>query len=1110
VSTPRDAEARRTAATRFDTNIAVLAGAGTGKTSLLVERILNAVGGGAATIDRIVAITFTQKAAGEMRERLAVGLERLARLAGGESGIGPDPSRAADRSYVWLGGEAGVEPERIRSRALEALARLDQARVETIHATCAAMLREHPIEAGVDPRFEVDQGERFETVLDDTWEAFVARELGPAGAREALWRRLLGQLSLEAVEEAARALAAFSVPAELLDPGQGGADPREPFVAEAGSLLAALSEVEVGTRQEGMAEGAERILRSAARALAGFLEGGFASLNAEVRNDPELAERLDDGSLALGRGLSGVEREEVRSLWKRLSRFLRGLLKVDEGLARDLLEAAAPFAREARESLLRRGYVGFDGLLALARDLLRDHPPVREILKQRTRMLLVDEFQDTDPLQYEIVLYLAEAEGGAAKDAYAATLGPGRLFVVGDAKQSIYRFRGADYTAFERAVGTIRGQGGLVLDLTANFRSVPEVVEPINRLFDGSAGGAWVASACQPAYVPIHAERRPAGSGPRVEVWTLDVDRALRAPERRAKEGEVVAEEIRRLVEDERALGFGQVSILLRAFTHVTPYLRALRARGVPFVVDGGREFLKRPEVGHLIALLRALVRPADQVALLAFLRSPAGGVPDTELAAYAGAGGRWSWFEEPDGSRWPALARAFETLRELGRVTRNLPADRVVQEALERTGLLLVSAAAFEGPQRVANLRKLAAAAGELARDGRLPLAEVIDALESERTADVEGDSPLADEGLDAVRVLTVHKAKGLENDLVIVPDLARQDRWGGLPGTQVHLFRREGSEAPVLALEHREFCNAAGLAYRNEERGHEEAEDVRVLYVALTRARERLVVVAGADSERASWLRALEPWGYRAAALPRGDGPLADGSVALRSIPPVRARSEDDLLVPAGSPGAVEAYDRAWEQLRSATRPPLRQPSGTREEDEARAEVGGLAGPPRELARLVGSVVHQALEGWDLREDAALVHQGRELARAGAGRCGLDVAAVEGEVAQILGRFVDSGPATELRRVEVLGREVAILYRDPDGTIWDGSLDLLYRDGSGRLVVADYKAEHDEDEATLRLRHGEQLRVYAEAVREAQQLDALPRQELWLLRSGRIVRLC
>jgi len=1091
-----DAAARAVAATAFDRNLAVIAGAGTGKTSLLVERLLVMVGLDAARVDDVAAITFTIKAAGEMRQRVAAGLERLLELACGQREP-LDERREADRAYRHLTGEAGVAAETVRARALAALAALDRAVIETIHGFCARLLREHPVEAGVDPGFEVDQGEHFEAVLEDTWGIFLERELGAEAPRLELWRRVLSGFSLAAVHDAARVLASFSIPEELLRPADPPIDACRVYAAEIERL--ADRSAWMLLHERGLTPKSRHNLEVIAELYALIREGGLAALRRAVEDSPELAERLARRTRypRSSRGLRGIDGDELERLGRRALRLAWNLCNIDESLMIDLVEAIAPFVSLAREELLSRGYVGFDGLLVLTRDLLRDRVEVRERVKRRFRALLLDEFQDTDPLQYEIVFFLAERAGGRARRAFDAELEPGRLFIVGDPKQSIYRFRGADYTAFRLAVERVVEQGGRRLHLTANFRSVPELLAPVNAMFAAGEGGAWEESPFQPEYVAIHSAREPAGE-PCVEVWTVEAGDGG-AAERRIREGENVAEEIARLI-DGHGLEPGSITVLLRAFSDLAFYLRPLRERGIPFVVDGGREFLRRPEVGHLIATLRALARPSDQVALLAFLRSPAGGVPDTELARHAARGGRFDYRRgEADPRTCPTLARALALMRALDEETRHEPADQVVHRVLARTRLALVSAVAFEGAQRVANLRKLASAAARIAREGRLSLIEVIDALEAERSADVESDSPLADEGVQAVRVMTVHKAKGLENDVVIVPDLARQD-----PGGAFVPFEADVVTLPdgtrTLALQARRVRNAAGLWFFEERERHEQAEGLRVLYVAMTRARRRLVLLAGDPRGRAAWIEALRRWGYDPAAPP-GDGALtADGSVmhALRGpVPRTRRRPEPPG---EGAPEAVEAWERAWRRMRVVLGPPFRQPSGYDGETFEEERRGAARG--RETARRVGSAVHRALEAWDRGDPDSLPALGRRLAG--------DEQAVAVEVGELLAAFAKSELAGRLRDCEVVGRELAMLLRgESDHGHWVGSIDLLYRDGRGRLVVADFKTDEESDPRRLEERYRNQLRIYAEAVREACGLDYLPRTELWLLRAGRAVEL-
>jgi len=1012
---PPDLDERMHAATDFDRNLVVIAGAGTGKTSLLVERILTAVGTGRLAIDRLGAITFTERAAGEMRQRLAEGLERL--LIATQPGHEHDPAHEGDRAFVHLAGRFAVAPSEVAGRALSALRHLDRARVETIHTFCAGLLREHPLEAGVQPDFAVDPGEMQATVLDEVWERFVSRELGSDVARPELWNRVLApRRSLERLRELGYALASFSIPEELL-----------------------------------------------------------SSATASTIDRSETAE------LPMGSGVS----------------------RIDPDLLGDLTEAVRPFALEAREELLRRGYVTFDGLLVLARNLLRDHAEVRESLKRRFLMLLVDEFQDTDPLQYEIVLYLGEKEGLSAPAAYDAVLEPGRLFVVGDPKQSIYRFRGADYDAFQRAVSRILDGGGRLLRLTANFRSVPEVIAPVNALFSEPDSVCWKRSDRQPDYDAIAAVRPRAGDGPRVETWTVDAGPGALAADRREAEGKIVAEAILRMVET-GAARYDQITILLRVFTQLSDYLRPLRELAIPFVVDGGREFLARPEVAHLLVILKALARPSDPAALLAYLRSPVGAVPDTELAKYAAAEGRWHWREDVGARGFPDLARAFRLLRKLDDATRSRPPDETVRRALEDSELLTLSAAAFEGPQRVANLTKLAAAAAELARDGRLSLIEVVEALESGRTSSVVSDSPLADEQTDAVRVMTIHKAKGLENDVVIVPDLAREDRkWYAAEKVEVHVVRA-ASGAPALAMKVDDVANPAWQRFVAEEIAHEEAQEVRVLYVGVTRARERLIVLAAPSRRTASWVEALASWGYEAGVE---DGPvLFDGGVAHRRCKAGARTHRAAARRPDGAPEAVAAFDRARERARESSGS-LRRPSDEETWREIREDSTARPVRPRgftEESRLVGVAVHRLLERWNGRDSARLLEGIGPAARAAAAESGASADAVEREIRRIFEVFVGSKLHERLRDVEVLGKEIPIIERARDGATYRGTLDLLYRERDGAYVVADYKTDRETDPAKLRSIYGPQLAVYARAVQKALRSLFPPRVELWMLRTA------
>lgn len=1099
-----DTAARRRAATDFATNLVLIAGAGTGKTGLLVERALVAIGAGIVEIPRLAAITFTDKAAAEMRERLAAGLQTLWAITRGE--IAPGVDEAAGRAYSYLVRETGVSPAAIGRRALEALGGMDQAAIHTIHTFCSQMLRAHPREARVDPGFVVDPGEHLESLFDEAWESFLAEELGAGAARPELWRRILGKVPEREVREIGRGLSTFAVPDGLLEPHGDTGELDRLLRGYAEEVVSAIDSIL--RRQVGMSDAPCSYLVRTRKVIGAFLAGGIVALRRAVREDPWLEGRIDTRPPDPNKNLRGVAPAEFEETAREACRLVRGLRNTDGRLPSDLIEAVSPFARSFRETYLSRGYVSFDGLLALARKLLRDHLEVREALKQRFRMLLVDEFQDTDPLQYEIVLFLAERPGGRAADPFTAELEPGRLFIVGDPKQSIYRFRGADYTAFRRAVDRVVAAGGTSLDLTANFRSVPGVLEPVNALFRGPESPTWTESRYQPAYVAIEPVR-PGGAEPRVEVWTVEIPPASRANDRREAEGRIIAREIRRLVEEEKAYGYGDVSILLRAFSPLVYYLRPLREWNIPFVVDGGREFLERPEVGHLLSTLRALAQPSDPVALLAFLRSPAGGVPDAELAAYAAQGGRWDWQREVQALLFPNLSRAFRKLCLLSGEMQHLPPGSLVRTALRHMDLLPLSAVAFEGPQRVVNLRKLVAAAARLGEDGRLSLLEILDALEAGRASDIDADSPLADEGTHAVRVLTVHKAKGLENQVVIVPDLAREDRRAARP-PPVEIARLPGGGSAV-ALRTRAAQNAARVWLDRDTESHEKAEEVRVLYVAATRARERLIVLACGPGERAPWVKALRGWGYVSASPPPDGALLHGGRVLHRRMAALRPDHDALPDLPEGVEEAVVAYGRARDSLRASAVPLLASPSRTEEEADLRrrglVETERSPSPlsdSRALGRAAGAVLHRLLERWEGQDARSWLAPLRAVAASAAEQERVEPEALEKEAREIAEAFLASPLAKRLLELRVRGREVPVLL-EKDGVVWWGSIDLLYEEEPGRYVVADFKTGRDVDNGASLYR--DQLEIYREGARRALRLAEPPRAELWMLRSGRIV---
>ena len=1120
-----DAADRRRAATEFGRNLVVVAGAGTGKTALLVERALNLVAGEGIPIREMAAITFTEKAAAELRERLAAGLEELHALAaGGARAETAGRATEAARAFAWLVDEAGVEAGLVAERALAALLDLDAASVSTLHAFCSEILRRFPREAGVDPAFRVDEGPIFRSLYEEEWDRFLQDEMGPGARRAAVWRRALGiPGALDAMHALGPALASFRLPWDpAREPAYPAGGARELVAEETAPVIDRIAGIV--RRASGMNRNMEILLDLSTGYMNAFAQGGAAAMDS-VQGAWTLREYLAKKNVSPGKGLQGCSPEEVKETAREARRLVLALSRVSEETIAAIVEAAAPLARRARERLLASGYVSFDGLLRLARDLLARHPDIRRELGARHRAILVDEFQDTDPLQYQILFFLAEEDGGRSSDPYEARIAPGRLFIVGDPKQSIYRFRGADIVAYRRAVARIAACGGDRLTLSNSFRSPSSILVPLNTLFAGFIGDGTAEE--QPAYEAIVSALEPEeGAGPGIEIWTVTAEGHVE--ERRRAEGEAIAawiaENLGRRDATGEPLERRGIALLFRALTSVAVYAQALRSAGLEFIVEGGKNFYERPEVGDLIAFLRAASNPNDGAEVLAVLRGPLGGVDDVELAAYAAAGGRLDapWPSGMDGSRFPGVRRTLEFLEAFRSGMRGQAPDEIVRSALRQTPLLVLNASQFEGPQRVANLNKLSARAEDLGRRG-LSLEETLAALEEEfQESREEGESPLADETVDAVRILSVHKAKGLEFPVVIVPDLGRERASGGLPGLEAAWVERR--DEGLLALRLKDgTTNTAWIRHARSMRRHEEAEEKRVLYVACTRAKRRLILVNSNETGQAPWRDALEALGYSVAERCPSPGPLAGGAVEHRIVTSTAARAvPGPAILDAPWREAAQAYERAAVSL-AATRPPLRSPASASDISQAGGSepLEGLrrAAPPhrgrwgdlaRDTARLAGTAVHAALERWDFKSRGRL----RDLARQALDRVmeeesdGAVPAALRAGVIEETGRIVEeilrSPLPARLASRSILGREVPLIFKDERGVTWSGVCDLVYRDERGAVVAADYKTDRLDDEpGAAAERYRPQMQIYVEALRRALPGETV-RAEILFVRTG------
>ncbi|MBI5202154.1 MAG: UvrD-helicase domain-containing protein [Elusimicrobia bacterium] len=1098
---PADQEARDRARFELKANVVVEAGAGTGKTTLLTDRILfTLLAGGpdgkGVDLTRIVGLTFTDKAAAEVQLRLAARLSDVLSELEGKLPAG-DRREEALRLLAEAKARYGLGPEAVGAAAARAVERMDRAMIGTIHHFASHVLRLHPLEAGVDPSFEVDTGPGMTELFDAEWAAWLDVELGERAPRREAWLSILPLVGLEDLENLARELC-------LEENGQG----------RPGSTAA------MRARIESLAKSLRRFGEKAAP-KGKILEGAAAA-----------AGRLEDLALACaGRGQwpASFELSELKeyswpkswegdpdepAYWEALE--IAGAASGDgERLVRRAVELVLPFAERLRERHRRRGLVSYFGLLRRARDLVRDHADVRGALKARWDALFIDEFQDTDPIQGELLLYLAERRGGAAKTWRDLRLEPGKLFVVGDPKQSIDRFRGADIRAYQDCTDLLLRQGALKCDLTVSFRSHAGVVDPVNAIHDRLM---LSRPGLQPSYLAIQPYREAkAGAALELVVSRAAEGEKLGADAGRAREAAWIASWIAANCGERKAHKFRDVALLLRATTNLEPYLDALKAAGLPYAVEADRYFYGTQEVVDLLNLLRVLDDPSDRVSLFGLLRSPLAALDDRELYELKLAGGADYRREPPRAlskTSRERVARFFGALASLRERAGREPLGDFVARVFRETFLVELASAAYYGEQTASNLQKFARLAVKAGDDRGATLKEFIGLVERDiREGTREGESPLADEHLDAVRILSVHKSKGLEWPVVILPNLSAPPRSSELGIARVDW----GSGAVGLALTKAKAADAAMAFLKLEEGRREGFEAVRLLYVAMTRARERLILCGSQAFKGEKCFTGLLA---RAGAWPAPAGGSPE-SLALggRAVP----ISYLDADVPA--PGAAKASEEKglaldglgglWKDRRkaakaaekpastSATRLAALEPKPASKPDAESSEDGPA---PESAPRLLGVVCHRVLERWDYRADgdfaAAARREAERLVREGARA---DAALLASESAGILKGFLESDAASGLAQAEILGREVPFLYAD-GGQVIRGSIDLLYREGK-RLWVADYKTERTgaREAEALAKRHAAQSKVYREAVRRA--LGEACGFKLVLLRTGQVI---
>ena len=1009
VNLPVDADVRRRLSEDFETTFFVEAGAGTGKTTTLVERIVALVAAGRLTTAQLVAITFTEAAAAELRARVREGLEKAAT---------PETAVAA--------------------------AALEEASIDTIHSFAGALLRTYPLEAGLPPNFDtldqIEQDLEFRERFRAWFEAAALRDLPSISIKNAL---LLG-LSPDRIESLARALHDHY---DLLTPESSWPAPAPlPALPTAAQL-------------------AVRI-----RALSRYLEDCLDTSDRMYDRMPELfmtAERLEEAN-SEGKALNALQLLEVfPATWGRKTNWRGGSLYQLKGEIKECVEEAKAILASRRSEILngllkalrdfvleyaaerrQRGVATFHDLLTWARDLLRDHPGVRARAQARWSRIFIDEFQDTDPLQAEIAFYLA-ARSDVPFPAHwlDAELVPGKLFLVGDPKQSIYRFRRADIALYQKVQQRV-GEG---VALVQNFRSVPAVIEFVNYHF-GSA--MHFEQDVQPEYRALVAEPSRQGG-----LWSFGVEKGdgAKQPEIWRREAEDVARSCRVVkdggwsVRDKqsgelRPADWQDICVLIPSRTNLRRLERAFESWAVPYRLESGELIVMTQEVRELVSCLRAIDDPSDQVALVATLRSPAFGCSDVELATWRDSGGRFS-YEHPGEGQAPRVRQALTDLAELHRSRHEHSVPALVEKVIDER---LLVAQAFGQPRPRETWRRyryVAKRARDFAATGRATLRSFVEWMEGlEREQYRDSGVAAAEEDDRSVRVLTIHGAKGLEFPVVIMTGWGSSRRGDS---AQVLPDRIHGS----LEVGFGDWATQGFKGAAEREKRADLAETVRLTYVAATRARDHLLLSLW---RKEAWSTDLPT---QAAAFEES---LDSGGLGLRVDLDGAQHPPAPAIVDIAQPSIAEhreAEAEWWRRraelvgalggVRLTTATGLaREADPDQEPDDVAILRRGRGGTS------FGRAVHGVLQVVSLDTLAGV----DELARAQAAAEG--IAPRVSAIVEAVRRVGASEPVQAAIAAGRLWREVPV-GAEESGVIVEGFIDLLYETPAG-LRVVDYKTDN------------------------------------------------
>ena len=1064
---PQDNEARLSAMFETDRNILVEAGAGTGKTTLLTNRLCYLILGKNIPIDQIIALTFTEKAAAEIKMRLLDTMRLIFDFFKGNELTEKEAQNIQKLSVLItniLNERKQQNKDKTEQQIKEDIIKdaeanfelAERAMISTIHSFCLKTLRRFSTEAQIPPDCQPVQQQALYPLLDKLWTDFLNEELAYNAPNAAVWEELLNQVSADDIKDFAFTL--------MLSP-LAHYNPCLPDSSLAQELAARAKRAEDLFNTYRPQDGKLKNIDTAIQNAAEILQQAALYLDGKPYKDIPLAEVKSAGASGNWQKDSDdfKEASDIIALAQNSSADNLNYLKT-------AYKALQGFIAKAKKTLTQANLITFDDMIVKTRDLVKKYRHIRHTLKKEYKSILLDEFQDTDPQQGEIFIYLSEDDDSFAENWQDVKLKAGKLFIVGDPKQCIYCFRSADITAYENFCALMLKQGAKKCYLQSNFRSSANIVK-----FANIFGNCQIkeTKGMQPPYTPII----PTKNYPPEQIQFLLTGQGLDSYGQREAQAAVIARWIKqnagiKKLAGGRTLSYKDIAILYRYDTGLNNLIKAFRREGINYSVEEKKNFYQTQEIKDILNLLKLAQNPYDKKMLAGILRSPLFLVTDGDILEISQKG-LLNIFVQTNN---PYINNCFKQLKEICRLAKELPLKDFIDYIIFNTRFKEMEMLCSSGEQTSANINKFTDIARELSDSGITTLPQFTGYVENYLKAEKnEGESPLAEESLDTVKILTMHKSKGLQFPVVILYDMTRDAAKKGNKTPPLYLKDYgSGRAAPRIGS----LADPFYFILKSKNKLHAAAEELRILYVAFTRAQEILLITGMPDPKGTTAMPLVQAGCYPAYDKDHPENlpeEILDGLCKVSYIdyqenqsPENRSKSSTENYLPD-----IGIWQKAWiercKNYQNALPKQTLTPSGfNRKKNNSTAQLSAMAS-----GKICHKIISIILKGGQINADNAAISEGynpqehkKEIK----------------DAQKTVQDFIKSEAFKKLSALKLLAAEMPFTVKDENGILVNGVIDAVFEDSARNIFIADFKTDNINKEQVLQTAKNyiQQLRQY------------------------------